>query len=381
MTGLKASLNRFGLVQPIVWNSRSKRIVGGHQRVTALLDAGEQHADVLVVDLADNEEKALNVTLNNPHIAGDFTIGLQDILDDIQAALPDLMKDLQLDKLIADLKVPGDKDADEVPPVPKKAVTKPGQVIRMGEHVLYCLDSTDPKTVERVKADGLATLTFTSPPYWVGMPYEYQKNIKEIETFIGDSAALIAALTRPEKSRILINTGTGNGRQFHGKVETLLLIDRWVEALRPHGWLLRHLRMWIKNGGMPASISPRNDFIDQHSEFIGTFYNVKGKQRGQQRVGEPWVQQGFIDDIHGKATSESEGEHCASFPVELPDRFIRLYTQRKEIVLDPFGGAGTTLIACQQLDRPCRLIERDPRYCDVIVDRWEKFSGGKAKRI
>ncbi len=335
----------------------------------------------MVVDLDTAEEKALNITLNNPHIAGEFTAQLQGMLDDLQEALPQLVRDLQLDKLIADLKPSGAGDADEIPEPPKKAVTKPGSVTQLGDHRLYCMDSTLKATADRIKQDGLATLTFTSPPYWVGMPYEYQKNIKEIDGFIAGSSALIAALTRPEKSRIIINTGTGNGRQFHGKVETLLLIDKWIEALRPHGWLLRHLRMWMKSGGMPASVSPRNDFIDQHSEFLGTFYNVKGKQRGQQRVGEPWVQQGFIDDIKGTATSESTGQHCASFPVELPTRFIRLYTQRKEIVLDPFGGAGTTLIACQQLDRSCRIIERDPRYCDVIIDRWQNLSGGHAKKI
>ncbi len=345
--------------------------------MTALLDAGEREAPVVVVNLTLDEEKALNITLNNPHIAGEFTATLQGMLDDLQTHLPDLVRDLQLDKLIADITSRVRKDADDIPRPPDKAVTKPGQVIRMGDHILYCMDSTVKATSDRIQKDGLATLTFTSPPYWVGMPYEYQKNIKEIDGFIAGSAAL----TRPEKSRIIINTGTGNGRQFHGKVETLLLIDKWIEAFRPHGWLLRHLRMWMKSGGMPASVSPRNDFIDQHSEFLGTFYNVKGKQRGQQRVGEPWVQQGFITDIHGKSTSESEGQHCASFPVELPTRFIRLYTQRNEIVLDPFGGAGTTLIACQQLDRPCRLIERDPRYCDVIVERWETFTGARAKKI
>ena len=263
---------------------------------------------------------------------------------------------------------------DVIPKVPKVAVTKEGELIQIGKHILFCGDSTDGDTIVRLAPYGSAALTFTSPPYWVGMPYEYQRNIEEIQVFISKSVLLIASMMRSENSRVIINTGTGNARQFNGEVETLLLIDRWTNALRSHGWLLRHLRMWVKSGGMPAAIPPRNDFIDQHSEFIGTFYNPKGKQRGQNRVGEPWIQQGFIDNLPGKATQESAGEHCASFPLELPRRFIRLYTLEGETVFDPFGGAGTTLIACENQGRRCVMVERDPRYCDVIRERWETFT-------
>lgn len=263
---------------------------------------------------------------------------------------------------------------DVIPKVPKTAVTKEGDVISLGKHILFCGDSTDADTMVRLKPLGPVTLTFTSPPYWVGMPYEYQKNVEEIDAFITRTSMLIADMSRKDNSRIIINTGTGNGRQFSGQVETLLLIDRWVNALRVHGWLLRHLRMWMKSGGMPAPIPPRNDFIDQHSEFLGTFYNPEGKQRGQNRVTEPWTQQGFIDNLPGKATSESAGEHCASFPLELPRRFIRLYTLEGETVFDPFGGAGTTMIACEALGRRCIMIEKDPRYCDVIRERFETFT-------
>jgi len=263
---------------------------------------------------------------------------------------------------------------DVIPKVPKVAVTKLGDVIKLGRHILFCGDSTDPDTMVRLAPYGPAALIFTSPPYWVGMPYEYQENVKEIDEFIFHAAMIIVDMTRKDNGRIIINTGTGNGRQFSGEVETLLLIDRWANALRGYGWLLRHLRMWVKSGGLPAIIPPRNDFIDQHSEFIGTFYHPDGKQRGQNRVGEPWVQQGFIDNLPGKATQESAGEHCASFPLELPRRFIRLYTLEEETVFDPFGGAGTTLIACENQGRRCVMVERDPRYCDVIIERFKNFT-------
>jgi hypothetical protein len=104
MQGLSESIRRFGLVQPIVWNKRSKQIIGGHQRREALMDHGIEEADVLVVDLPPEEEKALNVTLNNPAVAGEFTEDLQDLLIDLKKQIPDTFKELRLDELF--LKIP-----------------------------------------------------------------------------------------------------------------------------------------------------------------------------------------------------------------------------------------------------------------------------------
>ncbi len=100
LKGLKASLKRFGLVQPIVYNSRTGHVVGGHQRVLALRESGETQADVLVVDLAEKDERALNVTLNNPKIAGDFTDDLDAMLLELQEQDSQMMHELRLDALL-----------------------------------------------------------------------------------------------------------------------------------------------------------------------------------------------------------------------------------------------------------------------------------------
>lgn len=100
LKGLRASLKRFGLVQPIVFNRRSGHVVGGHQRVLALRESGETQADVLIVDLAEKDERALNVTLNNPKIAGDFTSDLDAMLARLQEEDSAMMHDLRLDALL-----------------------------------------------------------------------------------------------------------------------------------------------------------------------------------------------------------------------------------------------------------------------------------------
>jgi len=121
MKGLKASLKRYGVVQEIVVNRRNKHVVGGHQRIAALIDLGETSAPVTLVDIDETEEQALNATLNNPHIAGSFTGELQVILDQLKTSLPkNAMEDLQLDQLLANLgsppalKEPSDEEKPEV---------------------------------------------------------------------------------------------------------------------------------------------------------------------------------------------------------------------------------------------------------------------------
>ena len=103
MVGLRASLGRFGVVQPLVWNKTTGRIVGGHQRHRALLDSGEVEAQVVVVEMGEEDERELNVALNNPHIAGHFTDDLQDLLDEILAADPAGFHELRLDELVTSL--------------------------------------------------------------------------------------------------------------------------------------------------------------------------------------------------------------------------------------------------------------------------------------
>lgn len=112
LKGLQASLNEFGVVQPIVWNKRSKRIVGGHQRVRALQASGETEVSVVVVDLDERKEKTLNVALNNPQIEGEFTDDLSAILQDVQKNLPALYRNLRLDSLEAQEKKPRSRDGE-----------------------------------------------------------------------------------------------------------------------------------------------------------------------------------------------------------------------------------------------------------------------------
>ncbi|HZQ06045.1 MAG TPA: hypothetical protein VFD70_05655 [Anaerolineae bacterium] len=188
----------------------------------------------------------------------------------------------------------------------------PSLITRGKAHRILCGDALSIQDLTKLLNGTQAALSFTSPPYWVGKEFERQRTIQEIESFIQQAAASMARAVRRDASRIVINTGTGFTTSFakHKKRHTLLLIDKWSNALFAQGWNLRHIRHWLKSGQADHPLSPASDLIDQHSEFLGTFehdqgkpiqfddllsetevgiletfYHAEGKQRGQERVG------------------------------------------------------------------------------------------------
>lgn len=292
---------------------------------------------------------------------------------------------------------PGPQD-DKAEELLKKWKVETGQIWQLGKHRLICGDMTDARVVDHLLAGEHASLAFTSPPYWVGKAYEAQSSEEEIDLFIRKAAVTLDLAVRRNESRIVINTGTGFTTAFDKKSKrhVLLLVDKWANGLRELGWNLRHVRHWIKEGQLMAT-SPRTDIIDQHNEFLATFehaessprrfddvfddqdvhlvmtfYHRQGKQRGQEWTGEKWALRSYWDDIKGTAR---ESGHEAAFPVELPMRHLLLYTKRGEIVLEPFCGSGTSVVACEVLQRRCLGIEIDPKYVAATLERWAVMTG------
>ncbi len=152
LAGLEKSLERFGVVEPIIWNERTGHVVGGHQRLRVLRAKKVSEADVVVLDLDELDEKALNVALNSPAIAGEFTDALQALLGEIHDARATLFEDLRLGALLAEI-IPANyrTDVDDVPPPPfETPLTKVGDVIAIGRHRLVCGDAADDETVVRL---------------------------------------------------------------------------------------------------------------------------------------------------------------------------------------------------------------------------------------
>jgi len=235
---------------------------------------------------------------------------------------------------------------------------------------LLCGDSTDSDAVLRLMNECKANLLMTSPPYWVGKDYEIQESEEEIEKFIIDIANTSLLAMHDNYSRIIINTGTGRATSLKSEKDTrvILLLDKWVNILLANEWKLRYIRHWIKGGGASTPRRPIDDVVYCGIEYLLTFYKAGSKSRGQNRISESWVQQSDWTDIKG-----DKQENKAGFPVELPARYIKLYSLEDEIVYEPFTGNGTTIVAAHQLKRKCYGMELDPKYCQVIVDRMKKL--------
>ena len=366
---LKRSMQEFGYVEPIVWNKRTGNIIGGHQRLKVLIDMGMQEVDCVVVDLDEAKEKALNLALNK--IQGDWDMPkLKDILQELDTGEFDLELtgfDMgEIEDLIAQLHVPEEIVEDEVPEPPEEPITKPGDLWILGRHRLLCGDATDKATVEKLMGGKKADMVFTDPPYNVAY---------------GDSS-------NPRYTAHV----SGKHRLIENDKQTT---DQWVEfnkALASIFTIVCKGDIYVWGAPGPDGMRQRLTFIDSGIHWSATIIWKKDRlvlAAGKyQRMYEPcfygWVKKSsFVADRKQVEVWEvkrptSSELHPTMKPIELCGHGIENSSKSGHIVLDLFGGSGSTLIACVQLNRTCYMMEIDPAYCDVIVKRWENFTGQKA---
>lgn len=363
LEGLGHSIKRFGLVQPIIFNKRSGNVVGGHQRLKVLQAAGEIETTVIEVDLAPMEEKALNVSLNNPAISGEFTDDLQSILDEIKLEMPAVYADLKLDELSSLALEDGSVVEDEVPPIPKKAITKKGQMILMGDHRLLCGDSTNSADVAKLMEDP-ADMIFTDPPWNVAIGKDSNPKHRQRPGLINDDLG-------KDFSKFLNGWTAVCLPYLRGDLYCVMGCGEWpaIDAsLRASGMHWSASIVWVKD----VFVLGRANY---HRSFEPIWYGwpkqLKSSFTGQRDVDDVW-------EIQRPKVSK---DHPTMKPVELVARAVNNSSKADHIVFDPFSGAGSTLMACQQLGRRFVGIEIDPLFCDVIIKRWENLMNKKAKRV
>ncbi|MBS4062724.1 MAG: DNA modification methylase [Bacteroidetes bacterium] len=404
---IASSLKAYGQRKPIIANRlQNGKIEAGNGTWLAAKRIGWSHIAVVFVEDDPATAAAYGIADNRLSELSEWDLdalgALLPTVDDLFTGFTDgEIRDVlgeRGDGLMVD---PGPQD-DHLLELCEKWQTASDQAWQLGKHTLVCAD-TMRLDIGALQWGGVAALAVTSPPYWVGKDYEREKSVEEIEKFIAEVARVIASVVRVDESRIVINTGTGFTTSFdkRKKRQVLLLIDKWANAFYPHGWNLRHVRHWLKEGQV-AALSPKSDLIDQHSEFIGafehddglplsftdslneqdilsleTFYNRDGKSRGQGKTNQKWALRSYWNDIKGTAGAHG---HVAAFPLEIPARHILLYTRPDEVVFDPFSGSGTSLIACEILNRVCWAAEIDPHYVAATLERWHLMTGKMPER-
>ena len=351
---LKRSMEQFGYVEPVIWNKATGRVVGGHQRLKVLMDMGVTEVECVVVELDEKREKALNIALNK--ISGDWDKDkLMLLISDLQGADFDVsltgFDPAEIDDLFKGSLKDGVKDDefDVDAELQKPTITKAGDVWTLGRHRLVCGDSTKPETFSLLM-DGLkANLVITDPPYNVN----YEGGAGKIKNDNMENAAfydfLLAAFQNTEE----VMADDASIYVFHADTEGL----NFRKAFSDAGFYLSGTCIWKKQ----SLVLGRSPYQWQHEPIL---FGWKKKGRHQ------WYTGRKESTIWEFDKPKKNKDHPTMKPIPLLAYPILNSSMSNAIVLDPFGGSGSTLIACEQTDRICRTIELDEKFCDVIVKRY-----------
>lgn len=372
---LKNSITEFSLVEPIIWNRQTGHVVGGHQRYKVLQSLGVQSTQVVVVDIPLSKEKALNLALNRIH--GDWDLEmLRDVIIDIDTGeFPIELTGFDYDELkdLIDYEkqtLLTDAEDDAVPAPPEVPITELGDTWILGNHRIYCGDSTDEGSLKAFLNGEQGRMIFTDPPYNVNYEDTFGRKI------MGDNQKDFRGFLGKVYQNAFANC-SDNAPAYICYAEAKVL--EFLTCAMDAGWDYRNTLIWLKDvqamnfGHYTWKYEPILYIAKGHPEFYG--------QKNHPNVFEFPSFNSFAGRKDDNGQKMVKSLHPNQKPVDLIVKTIENSSKRDDIVLDLFGGSGTTLIACEKTGRKARLVELDPIYCDVIVTRWENYTGKKAERI
>ena len=359
---LKRSLETFGYVEPVIWNERTGKVVGGHQRLKVMLDLGYTEESCVVVNLDDEQEKALNVALNK--ISGEWDEKkLALLISDLQAADFDVsltgFAPAEIDNLFKNELEDGvkDDDFDVDAELEKPALSKQGDIWLLGRHRLICGDSTKSETFAALMGNDKANLVITDPPYNVN----YEGSAGKIKNDNMGNEAFYEFLLSAFKNTEAVMSQDASIYVFHADTEGLNFRKAFADA----GFYLSGTCIWKKQ----SLVLGRSPYQWQHEPVLFGW-----KKAGKHN----WYTGRKESTIWEFDKPKKNGDHPTMKPIPLLAYPIMNSSLTNCIVLDPFGGSGSTLIACEQTDRICRTIEIDEKFCDVIVKRYIEQVGSSA---
>jgi DNA modification methylase len=362
---IAGSIKEFGFNNPILVD-KDNSVIAGHGRLMAARKLGMDKVPVVELQhLTESQRKAYVLADNRIALISGWdtsmlSLELQDLKDDIDLSLLGFDPD-ELDALLNPIEeTEGLTDEDAVPDVPDEPKTKLGDIYILGNHRLMCGDSTSIDAVEKLMDGQLADQLVTDPPYNIAYEGGSKKRdqIKndemadeEFRQFLKDVYIAADAVMKAGAVFYIWHADT-EGYNFRG-------------AARDMGWRIRQTLIWNKDN----SAFGRSDYHWKHEPCL------YGWKEGAAHLWATDRKQTTV--IQCKRPSKSD-LHPTMKPVELMEYQILNNTKGSDIVLDLFGGSGSTLIACEKTGRVNRSMELDPKYCDVIVKRWEDFTGKKA---
>lgn len=360
---LKRSLAEFGYVEPIIFNRTTGHVVGGHQRLKVLADLGYEQVDCVVVELDETREKALNIALNK--ISGQWDESkLALLIADLDASDFDAeltgFDEAEIQAMIGSL---DDSDAhddgfDLDAALEEATFVEVGDIWQVGRHRLMCADATQPANLEALMGGKSANLLLTDPPYNVDFRSASGLSIKNDKMdadsfyqFLLDSFTAAAAVMAPGASAYV----------FHADTEGLAFRRAFIDA----GFKLSGCCIWVKD----SLVLGRSPYQWQHEPCLF------GWRKGGKHA---WYADRKQTTVWQFAKPKHSKNHPTSKPVDLMAYPMGNSTQPNAIVLDPFAGSGSTLIAAEQTERVAYCMELDPKYASVILRRYVEHTGDAA---
>lgn len=359
---------------PITVSNRSGFIVRGHGRLLAAQLLGVDQVPVDRQNYETEAEEWADLVADNriAELAEMDTALLMDLVVELNASEYDIeltgFDEKEIEQLIAQFQLPGeiqedDFDADAEAAKIKEPITKPGDIWILGNHRLMCGDATVISDVEKLMCDKKADMIFTDPPYNVDYTGKTEDALKikndnlndnDFYKFLYDSFLNMLTFTVPGGA-VYVCHADSEGLNFR-------------KALIESGWLMKQCIIWVKN----SLVMGRQDYHWQHEPLLyGWKPGAAHKWYSGRKETTVW---NFDKPLRNT-------EHPTMKPVGIPAKAIQNSSKAGDIVLDLFGGSGTTLIAAEQTGMVSFMMEIDPIYCDVIILRWEQLTGHKAERL
>ena len=361
---IKNSIVKFGFVSPLVIN-KDMTVIGGHQRLKVLKDLGITEVECIVVDLDKTNEKALTIALNK--IQGDWDEDklealLQELkLEEFDMNLTGFDFD-EVDEILNDIN--GTKednfDVDSAYEEIEEPITKPGDIWILGNHRLMCGDSTHKDDIMRLMNNQDADMLLTDPPYNVDYVGKTAEALK-IKNDNMDDNQFYEFLRKVFENMYIVTKEGASIYVFHADTEGI----NFRKAFKDAGFKLAECLIWKKD----CFVMGRQDYQWQHEPIL------YGWKEGTAHY--------FINDRTQSTILEFDRPkqstlHPTMKPIDLIAKLIKNSSKENDIILDLFGGSGSTIIAAEQLNRNCYTMELDPKYCDVIVKRWETLTNKEA---
>lgn len=405
---IASSIVEYGFISPMLVSGEGE-VMAGHGRLAAARKLALDVVPVVVLDhltptqrrayiLADNalaqaagwDEELLASELADLSAAG-FDLALTGFSDDELAGLLSDIEDTADSEEAPSIGEPTDEDIPDAPATP---VSQPGDIWQLGAHRLICGDSTDPAVVAALMTGDQASLCFTSPPY--GQQRDYTQGIADWDALM---RGVFANLPMANDGQVLVNLGL-----IHRDNEVIPYWDGWLAWMRTQGWRRFGWYVWDQGPGMPGDwagrLAPSFEFVfhfnrqsrkpnkivpckhagqDSHLRADGSSTAMRGKDGevgGWTHAGQPTqdfrIPDSVIRVMRHKGKIGRDIDHPAVFPVALPEHILLAYSDPGDVVFEPFGGSGTTILAAQKTNRVARAIELAPSYTDVAVKRFQQ---------